>query len=73
MIPFVNANVCAVASGENMNGETTSGENIIGVIIRSRISKQSADLSRFVPPSRQHVRIPHLKIHDLGFKLRFRF
>ena len=30
---IVNANVCAVASGGNMNGESTSGENNIGVII----------------------------------------
>jgi hypothetical protein len=30
---IVNANVCAVASGGNINGENTSGENITGAII----------------------------------------
>ena len=30
---IANANVCAVVSGGDMNGENTSGENIIGVII----------------------------------------
>jgi len=29
----VNANVCAVASGGNINGKNTSGENITGAII----------------------------------------
>ena len=30
---IVNANVCAVKSGGNINGENTSGENNNGVII----------------------------------------
>ena len=33
---IANANVCAVASGGNMNGENTSGENITGVIILTK-------------------------------------
>ena len=44
---FVNANVCAVASGGNMNGENRSGENITGVIIlitTKRIKEHSRSL-----------------------------
>ena len=49
---IVNANVCAVASGGNINGGNTSGENITGAIILIKAKFLATCL-----PTRQIVRL----------------